>query len=76
MTSEAPGRPNIIVGFWLLGVLGSIVGAAVAFSEDEVNMLGIGILAAAGVVLQLAVIATAVSLGMRDRDALMRQSSD
>lgn len=59
----APGTD--LGGYWLIGVVIAIIGVILMANSVDA---GIAVLAVGGIVLQLAVIATGVSLGMRHRD--------
>jgi hypothetical protein len=58
-------------GFWAAGILLAIVGIAIAASKGGGEGFGIIVASIGGVLLQIAVIGTAVSMGVRERDEKM-----
>lgn len=63
-----PPAPPGLIGLWLLGGFLLVVGVAIASSSDDARAAGIIVGSVGGVMLQIATIATGVSIGMRARD--------
>lgn len=62
---KPPSKPELGV-LWVIGLGAIVIGLGVAVQlEDTGRMVGFGIAAVGGLVLQVGLIATAVSLGIR-----------